>query len=195
MSDRPRRRAVFVDRDGTLNVEVNYLHRIEDLVLVPGAIEAIRALNQADYLVLVVTNQAGIARGYYDEAAMHRLHDHLAGVLAGAGARLDGIYFCPHHPDFGDACDCRKPAPGMLHQAAAEHDLDLRQCWMVGDSAGDIGAGRAVGCRTLLVRTGYGAQTEGTLAEADRARRPDAVVGDIRAAVRVILAQDSQAAV
>lgn len=195
MSDRPRRRAVFVDRDGTLNVEVNYLHRIEDLVLVPGAIEAIRALNQADYLVLVVTNQAGIARGYYDEAAMHRLHDHLADVLAEAGARLDGIYFCPHHPDFGDACDCRKPAPGMLHQAAAEHDLDLRQCWMVGDSAGDIGAGRAVGCRTLLVRTGYGAQTEGTLAEADRARRPDAVVDDIRAAVRVILAQDSQAAV
>lgn len=195
MSDRPRRRAVFVDRDGTLNVEVNYLHRIEDLVLVPGAIEAIRALNQADYLVLVVTNQAGIARGYYDEAAMHRLHDHLADVLVEAGARLDGIYFCPHHPDFGDACDCRKPAPGMLHQAAAEHDLDLRQCWMVGDSAGDIGAGRAVGCRTLLVRTGYGAQTEGTLAEADRARRPDAVVDDIRAAVRVILAQDSQAAV
>lgn len=195
MLDHPLRRAVLIDRDGTLNVEVHYLHRIEDLVLVPGAIEAIRTLNQAGYLVLVVTNQAGIARGYYDEAALHRLHDHLAQLLAAAGARLDGIFFCPHHPDFGSPCDCRKPAPGMLLRAAAEHDLDLRQCWLVGDSAGDIGAGRAVGCRTLLVRTGYGAQTEAMLDTADQSSRPDAIVDDIGAAVRLILAQDSRSSV
>lgn len=194
MLDQPRR-AVFLDRDGTLNVEVNYLHRIEDLVLVPGATEAIRTLNQAGYLVLVVTNQAGIARGYYDETALHRLHDHLAEVLAASGARLDGIYFCPHHPDFGNPCDCRKPAPGMLLRAAAEHNLDLQQCWLVGDSAGDIGAGRAAGCRTLLVRTGYGAQVEALVSAGDQASRPDAVVDDIGAAVRVILAEDSQRAV
>lgn len=195
MLDHPLRRAVLIDRDGTLNVEVHYLHRIEDLVLVPGAIEAIRALNQAGYLVLVVTNQAGIARGYYDEAALHRLHDHLAQLLVAAGARLDGIFFCPHHPDFGSPCNCRKPAPGMLLRAAAEHNLDLRRCWLVGDSAGDMGAGRAVGCRTLLVRTGYGAQTEAMLDTADRSSRPDAIVDDIGAAVRLILAQDSQSSV
>jgi D-glycero-D-manno-heptose 1,7-bisphosphate phosphatase len=186
-----KRRAVFIDRDGTLNVEVNYLHRVADLALTPGAAEAVRALNQAGYLTIVVTNQAGIARGYYDEAALHTLHAHLAAVLATADAHLDAIYFCPHHPDFGVPCDCRKPAPGMLLRAAAEHDLDLGRCWLIGDTAGDIEAGRAAGCRTVLVRTGYGTQTEAAL---DTRSRPDAVQDDIGAAVRYILAQDSATA-
>lgn len=188
MSDPAGRRAVFIDRDGTLNVEVNYLHRIEDLVLIPGATAAIRALNQAGYLAIVVTNQAGIARGYYDEAALHRLHAHLADMLATDRARLDAIYFCPHHPEFSGVCDCRKPAPGMLLRAAAEHTIDLTQSWLIGDTAGDLAAAQAVGCQTVLVRTGYGAQTEAALDAADT-RRPDAVVDDIGAAVAYILAQ------
>lgn len=184
------RRAVFIDRDGTLNVEVNYLHRIEDLVLVPGAAVAIRALNQAGYQTIVVTNQAGIARGYYDEGALHHLHAHLAEVLAAADARLDAIYFCPHHPDFSGPCACRKPAPGMLLRAAAERQLDLDQSWLIGDTAGDLGAGQAAGCRTVLVRTGYGRETEATLGVAETDGRPDAVVEDIGAAARFILAQE-----
>lgn len=184
------RRAVFLDRDGTLNVEVNYLHRIEDFVLVPGAAEAVRALHAAGWFVVLVTNQAGIARGYYDQAALHTLHAYMARELAVNGARIDAIYFCPHHPDFSGACDCRKPAPGMLRQAASEHDLDLAQSWFVGDTTGDLGAGRAAGCRTILVRTGYGARTAAMI-QAGETPRPNAIVDDIGAAVALILAADT----
>lgn len=197
MIDGGGRPAVFFDRDGTINVEVNYLHRIDDLVLVPGAAAAIRAVNRAGYQAILVTNQAGIARGYYDEAALRTLHAHLAEVLAAADARLDAIYFCPHHPDFGGACECRKPAPGMLLRAAAEHHLDLRRSWLVGDTLGDLGAGRAVGCRTVLVRTGYGARAEAELIHAEASvilPRPDAIVDDVGAAVRYLLQQDQRQA-
>lgn len=180
------RRAVFLDRDGTLNVEVNYLHRIADFVLIDGAAAAIQRLNEAGYVVVLVTNQAGIARGYYDEAALHTLHEHLVGVLAASGARIDAIYFCPHHPDWTDACACRKPAPGMLLQAAADHGLDLRRSWMIGDTRSDMQAGRAAGCRTVLVRTGYGAAIAADLLAND-ASRPDAIVDDIGAAVQWVL--------
>lgn len=188
--DRPRR-AVFLDRDGTLNVEVNYLHRVEDFVLIPGAAQAVRALNAADYLAIVVTNQAGIARGYYDAAAMHALHAHLAVLLQAENAHIDAIYFCPHHPDFGAACDCRKPQSGMLLQAANEHAIDLRHSWLVGDTITDLQAGMGAGCRTILVRTGYGATTEAQL-EA-HVIRPDAIVDDIGAAVSFLLERDARA--
>lgn len=180
------RPAVFLDRDGTLNVEVNYLHRVADLVLVPGAIAAVRALNDAGLLVVLVTNQAGIARGLYDEAALHTLHEYVTEQFRAGGARLDAIYFCPHHPEFTGACACRKPAPGMLLRAAADHDLDLRRSWLVGDAASDLEAGRAVGCRTILVQTGYGTRTLAAI-EAGQTPRPDAVVHDIGAAVRWIM--------
>ncbi len=183
------RRAVFLDRDGTINVEVNYLHRIADFGLIPGAAQAIKALNQAGLLVIMVTNQAGIARGYYDQAAMHALHAHLSQVLAAEGAHIDAIYFCPHHPDYSGTCDCRKPAPGMLQQAAVEHSIDLARSWLVGDTAGDIGAGRAVGCRTILVRTGYGAQLEAQL-QVGAGPQPEAVVDDVAAAATYILSCD-----
>ncbi len=182
------RPAVFLDRDGTLNVEVNYLHRIADLELIPGAADAIRRLNQAGYLVVVVTNQAGIARGFFDVEAVTVLHAHLAAVLASDGARVDAFYFCPHHPEFTGTCACRKPEPGMLLQAAAEHGIELSRSWLIGDTAGDLGAGVAAGCRTVLVRTGYGSRMEAQLAEASR--QPEAVVDDIGAAVRYILAAE-----
>lgn len=180
---------MFLDRDGTLNVEVNYLHRIEDLVLVAGAARAISALNRAGWLVIVVTNQAGIARGYYDETALHTLHEHLTQALAAQDARIDAIYYCPHHPDFSGTCECRKPQPGMLLQAAAEHGIDLTRSWLVGDTGGDIGAGRAAGCRTVLVRSGYGAAYEDQVRDGDGAQ-PDAIVDDVAAAVEYILAHD-----
>jgi D-glycero-D-manno-heptose 1,7-bisphosphate phosphatase len=185
---RDSRRAVFLDRDGTINVEINYLHRIADLDLIPGVPAAIRALNDAGLLVIVVTNQAGIARGYYDEAALHALHEHMAEALATEGAHIDGFYFCPHHPDFSGPCACRKPRPGMLLQAAEDHRIDLAQSWMIGDSAGDLGAARAAGCRAVLVRTGYGREVEAQIV-AGELPRPDAIVDDIGAAVRLILAR------
>lgn len=183
------RRAVFLDRDGTINVEVQYLHRRDDLQLIPGAAQAIRMLNDAGYLVIVVTNQAGIARGYYDEVTVQTLHEHLTAALAEHGAHLDAIYLCPHHPDFTGPCACRKPEPGMLRQAAAELEIDLRQSWLVGDTISDIGAGRAAGCRTILVRTGYGLQVEADVSR--QKARPDAIVDDVGAAVQYIVLQDS----
>lgn len=183
------RRAIFLDRDGTLNVEVNYLHRIEDLALVPGAAGAVRSLSQAGFLVIVVTNQAGIARGYYDETALHALHEEIQLRLSAEGARIDAFYFCPHHPDFGGACACRKPAPGMLRQAAQDYGIDLAGSWIIGDTSGDIGAGSAVGCRAILVRSGYGAQAEAAIGSATMPQ-PEVIVDDLSAAVAYILEHD-----
>jgi D-glycero-D-manno-heptose 1,7-bisphosphate phosphatase len=181
------RPAVFLDRDGTINVEVNYLHRIDDLVLVPGAAGVIARLNRAGLPVIVVTNQAGIARGMYDVAAMEALHAHLQTLLAGHDAHIDAFYFCPHHPDFTGACACRKPEPGMLLRAAADHGLDLSRSWLIGDSAGDMGAGRTAGCRTILVRTGYGTEVERRIEQDEGGKRPDAVVASLPEAVTYIL--------
>lgn len=159
------RRAVFLDRDGTINVEKDYLHRIEDFELIPGVPEAIRKLKAAGFLVIVVTNQSGVARGYYDEPAVALLHAHLQELLERQGTRIDDFYLCPHHPTEGVgryriACDCRKGAPGMLLQAARDHGLDLERSFIVGDKLADIEAGIAAGCTPLLVRTGYGAGEE-----------------------------------
>lgn len=183
MAGRP---AVFLDRDGTINVERNYLHRPADMELIAGVPEAIARLNAAGLLVVVVTNQAGIARGYYTEADMHALHAHLSALLAACGGRLDAIYFCPHHPEFTGACACRKPAAGMLLAAGRDHGIDMGRSWLIGDSAGDIGAGRAAGCRTILVRTGYGAALERSL-RADDEGRPDLVVDALPDAVDYLL--------
>lgn len=185
------RRAVFLDRDGTINMEVHYLHRAADFVLIPGAAPAIRALNQAGYLVIVVTNQAGIARGYYDEAAVNVLHAHLQEVLQAQQARIDAFYLCPHHPDFTGVCTCRKPQPGMLLRAAAEWNIDLAGSWLIGDTESDIAAGTAAGCCTILVRTGYGTQAEAHRRHA-AVVHPSTIVDDIGAAVRYVLNVDRQ---
>ena len=158
------RRAVFLDRDGTINIEKNYLHKIEDFEFIPGAPEAIKKLKDAGFLVIVVSNQSGVARGYFDEESVDQLHQHIQTELAFYGTSIDGFYFCPHHPDKGlgsyrAACNCRKGNPGMLLQAAREHDLDLQKSFMVGDKLADIEAGERAGCRSLLVLTGYGATT------------------------------------
>lgn len=160
-------RAVFIDRDGTLNVEKDYLYRIEEFEFVDGAVEALRLLNQAGFFVVVVTNQSGIARGYYTEEDLAVLHRHVQSLFADEGVRVDAWYYCPHHPEgqgvYRQDCICRKPLPGMLLQAAVEHGIDLTKSWMIGDKLVDVEAGLAAGCRPMLVGTGYGKSVSDSL--------------------------------
>lgn len=180
------RRAVFLDRDGTLNVEKEYLHRAEDWEWIPGAIEAIRLLNAAGFVVIVTTNQSGVARGYYSEQAVHDLHTKVDQWLAAEGAHVDGYYYCPHHPQHGAVrdCDCRKPEPGLLLAAAHDHDIDLTRSYVVGDKASDVGAAKRVGATPILVATGYGQE--------ERAKVKTSVMyaPDVLAAVHIITASD-----
>lgn len=161
------KRAVFLDRDGTINLERDYLYRIEDFEFVPGAPEAIRLLNDAGILVVVVTNQSGVARGYYTEDDVEILHRHIARELEVFGARVDAWQYCPHHPagkgSYSLPCRCRKPLPGMLLDAAGRLAIDLESSVMIGDKRADIEAAIAAGCRPILVRSGYGAAEEAHL--------------------------------
>jgi D-glycero-D-manno-heptose 1,7-bisphosphate phosphatase len=183
------RRAVFLDRDGTLAEEANYLASLDRLSLFPYAADAVRLLNRGGFAVVVITNQAGIARGIIREEFVGEVHEHIGRELAAGGARIDGFYYCPHHPHgivekYRGACDCRKPQPGMLRRAAADLDLDLASSFIVGDRLLDIEAGRAVGARGILVRTGYGRTDE---ARRDRRVEPDVVVDNLIGAVAWIL--------
>ncbi|NPU85481.1 MAG: HAD family hydrolase [Syntrophaceae bacterium] len=159
------RRAVFLDRDGTINEEVGYLDRIEKLRILPGAAEAIAMLNRGGLKVVVVTNQSGIARGFFTEAFVEETHRHLRDLLRGQGARIDAFYFCPHHPTEGLGpyrldCPCRKPKPGLILRAATEMGIALEDSFMVGDMPKDVEAGTRAGARGILVRTGYGRDIE-----------------------------------
>lgn len=138
-------KAVFLDRDGTIAKDVPYCSRPEDFELLPGATEGIRLLNVHGYKVVVVTNQSGIARGYFTEAMLSRIHDKMQKELAKHGARVDAIYYCPHHPD--DNCKCRKPKPEMVLQAARDLDIDLSQSYVIGDSEIDAELARQAGCK------------------------------------------------
>ncbi len=187
------RRAVFVDRDGTLTEEVGYVNHPKRLRLLPRSAEAIRRLNAAGVPAVLVTNQAGIARGYFSEEVLHAVTAEMVAQLKGAGAYLDGIYICPHHPSAGRPpfradCDCRKPRPGLLLRAAADLDLDLPGSAVVGDKLSDLRVASRVGARGVLVLTGYG------LGEWEYRRRafpvpPDHVAEDLLGAVDWILAR------
>jgi D-glycero-D-manno-heptose 1,7-bisphosphate phosphatase len=185
-----KKRAVFIDRDGTINVEKEYLHQPEDFEFIPGAPEAIRILGEAGFLVVVVTNQSGVARGYYGEADVKRLHVYMDDLLAQEGAKVDAYYFCPHHPENGTGkylidCECRKPNPGMLLQAASELGIDLTASWMIGDKLADVEAGIAAGCRSALVLTGYGSIEQKSLQPGAR------LFADLLAAAREISSENS----
>lgn len=149
--------AVFLDRDGVIIENAHYLARLEDIRFIPGAAAAIRRLNEAGVPVVVVSNQSGVARGYFPESFVRETHAHLDQLLAKEGAHIDRWCFCPHHPGFGADCECRKPKPGMLQTAARELNLDLECSWLIGDNLTDCEAGAAAGCQTILVRTGHGA--------------------------------------
>ncbi len=167
----PSNPAAFLDRDGVLIEEVNYLCEVGQVRLIPGAAEAVANLNLAGVPVVVVTNQAGVARGYFPEGRVAEVHAYLDELLAERGAWVDRYYYCPHHPDAAVAqyrveCECRKPRPGLLTRAARELGLDLIASFLVGDKASDLAAGGAAGSRTVLVRTGHGAKVDTTAAEA-----------------------------
>jgi D-glycero-D-manno-heptose 1,7-bisphosphate phosphatase len=150
------RPAVFLDRDGTIIEDVGYLDAVERIVWYPWSVDAIRALNRAGFPVVVITNQAGVARGYFTEALVHEVHRALDARLTGGGARVDAYYHCPHHPDgsvaeYRQQCDCRKPGCGMIQRAAIDLGLDPARSVVVGDAWSDIAAARAAGARALLV--------------------------------------------
>jgi D-glycero-D-manno-heptose 1,7-bisphosphate phosphatase len=152
------RAAVFLDRDGTINIEKQYLYRYEDWEWIAGAIEAIKKFNDAGVLVIVITNQAGVARGIYNSEDVELLHERVSKELQTHGAHIDAYYYCPHHPEFGNkmVCSCRKPAPGLLFKAQKEWDIDLNRSAIFGDKASDVKAGQAAGVESFLVSTGYG---------------------------------------
>lgn len=192
-----RARAVFLDRDGTINREVDYLRRVEDLEILPGAAEGVRLLNRAGFKVVVVTNQSGIARGLLDPGRLMQIHQEIQRRLSEKGAAIDAWYYCPHHPEAGPGgkrgpytkvCRCRKPAPGMIEQAARDLDLDLSSSFMVGDSLRDLETAWASGVRAVLVRTGYGSDTLARLRQAG-GKAPDFVAEDLLEAANWIAAE------
>lgn len=177
--------AVFMDRDGTINEEVSFLSRMEQLRLYPQTCEAIRLINRSGMKAVVVTNQSGIARGYFTEDFVRTVHDRINELLAAEGARIDGFYVCPHHPVYGQGlykkdCECRKPRPGLLLQAAREMNIDLARSYMVGDMLRDVETGKKVGAKGILVCTGYGPNIV-------RTDMPAFVAEDILEAVQWIL--------
>lgn len=184
---------MFIDRDGTLTEERGYINHPRRLQLLPRSAEALRRLNRAGVPAVVVTNQAGIARGYFSQDVLRAVNDAMVERLASEGAHLDGIYVCPHHPSEGEPpwraqCDCRKPRPGLLHRAAAELGLDLERSVMVGDKASDLVPAAAVGARSVLVLTGYGLG-EWEYRRETFAIKPDHVADDLLEAVDWILGQ------
>jgi D-glycero-D-manno-heptose 1,7-bisphosphate phosphatase len=182
--------AIFLDRDGTINEDIGYASHPDDLNIYSFAAEAIRLINDAGFKVIVVTNQSGIARGLYDEAMLSTIHKKLIGELESHGARIDAVYYCPHHPRIGNQtyrqdCLCRKPQTGMLEQAAREHDINLLESFVIGDKASDINLATNAGAQGILVMTGYGSST---LANIERFPCYPAIVAeDLLAAVREIL--------
>ncbi len=179
-----RRRAVFLDRDGTLCEEMGFLNHISRFQMFPFAAPAIHRLNEARVPVIVVTNQSGVVRGIFPELLVHLVHEKMTAELAAAGAHLEAIYFCPHKSE--DSCECRKPHPGMLERAAREHALDLAGSYVVGDSYRDLEMAQRVGSRGILVLTGYG-RGEYELHRSEWAVQPFGVAENLYVAVDLIL--------
>lgn len=156
-------RAVFLDRDGTINVEKNYLYRIEDFEFIDGVPQAIKILNDNDYRVIVITNQAGVARGYYKENDVKKLHKYIQDQLKKYGAHIDAFYYCPHHPVNGIGkykieCNCRKPKDGLFKKAIKDFNIDVSKSYIVGDKISDLIPGKSNNIKSFLVMTGYGKQ-------------------------------------
>lgn len=173
-------RAVFLDRDGTIMEDANYVGDVDRVILIPTAPAALARLQDAGYKLFVITNQSGVGRGYFPREAVEQIHAHLDEQFAKSGVRFDRYYVCPHHPE--DNCECRKPKPKFLYDAAKEFGLDLSRSFMIGDRPSDIQAGTNAGTQTILVLTGAGRETlaQGVI-------QPSHVAGDIGAAANWIL--------
>ncbi len=190
----PRRPAVFVDRDGTLSHEVGYVNHPSRFRLYPWTVDAVRAINRAGWLAVVVTNQAGVARGYFPESVFEEVQRRLVDEVEAGGARFDAVYACLHHPSVGAPpwrrdCDCRKPRPGMLRRAERELGADLARSWVVGDRHGDLQLAWGVGARGALVKSGYGLG-ELTHLSPTWTRPPDLVAENLLEAVERILGRE-----
>jgi D-glycero-D-manno-heptose 1,7-bisphosphate phosphatase len=188
-------KAVFLDRDGTLNEEVGYVNHIDRFSLLPRVGQSIGLLNRHGFKTVVVTNQSGVARGYFPEALVHQVHRKMEDLLSTEGARLDAIYYCPHHPDVGEPpyrqkCRCRKPATGLIEEAVKALDLDCSRSYIIGDRGIDIEFGHQVGAKGILVLTGYGKGEWEYLRDRWKVK-PEHVAADIYEAVQWILDQES----
>ncbi len=184
-------RAVFLDRDGTLNEEVGYVNHLDRFWLLPRTAQAVRLLNRHGFKTFVVTNQSGVARGYFPESLVHLVHQKMKDLLSAEGAVLDGVYTCPHHPDVGDGpyrqrCLCRKPGTGMIQQAMKEFDIDCSRSYTVGDRGVDVELSDRIGAKGILVLTGYG-KGEWQYARPRWKARPAHVAADLYEAVQWIL--------
>jgi len=184
--------AAFLDRDGTIIEEVGYLDRPERITLYPYAADAIRALNRAGIRIVMVTNQSGVARGFFDEAVVDACHRRIAEILRQGGAHIDAYYYCPHHPDgrvpgYAISCECRKPGRALVDRAARELQIDPERSFTVGDRWVDIALARTIGARGILVRTGYGADVEH---RPPKGLQADAVVDNLAGAASWILASN-----
>ena len=183
--------ALFIDRDGTISEEIGYVNHPARYRVYPYAAEAVRLLNAAGWLAILVTNQAGVARGYFSEDLIGEVHAVLHAELARGGAKLDAIYYCPHHPTAGappyrQDCACRKPRPGLIHRAAADFAIDLRRSWMVGDRFSDIEMARQAGLKSAFVLSGYG-RGEWEYQRANLSGAPDLVAENLLEVVRKVL--------
>jgi D-glycero-D-manno-heptose 1,7-bisphosphate phosphatase len=180
-------KAVFLDKDGTLIPDVPYNVDPSLITLQEGAIEGLKLLQAAGYLLIIISNQAGVAYGYFEEADILKVHMRLQEMLMKEGIRLHGFYYCPHHPEgkvkrYRQTCDCRKPGAGMITKAAKDHSVDVKQSWMIGDILNDVEAGHKAGCRSILIDNGN--ETEWIMSEI---RTPDFKTTDIKAAADFIL--------
>jgi len=184
-------RAVFVDRDGVLSEEVGYLGDRDRLRLITHSAEAVKLVNQSGLKIIAITNQSGVARGYFSEEMLGHIHRKMEQLLKDQGAFLDGIYYCPHHPEgtveaYRTACDCRKPAVGLLTRAAQEHSIDVSSSYLVGDKCTDIECAQRAGARGILVLTGYGREELNKIKRASSAQ-PAYVAADLLDAVQWII--------
>ena len=181
------KRAIFLDRDGTINKDLGYLHEIENFEFEINALKGLKKMAQLGYLIFVVTSQSGIARGYYSEDDYFRLEGWMEQRLLEEEVKISKSYFCPHHPKkakikkYLKNCNCRKPKPGMLLAGAREFNLDLAKSWMIGDKTSDILAGKNAGCRTIMVKTGQGGK------DGKYEVKPDFIAQDLLAAAEIIL--------
>lgn len=174
------RKAVFIDRDGVINQDLGkYITNPKEFVFIPGVIEALKKLQKSDFKMVIITNQGGVGKGIYTEKDVAEIHKKMNVLLEKEGIRLDGIYYCPHHPS--DGCDCRKPNLGLVKNAIKEHEIDPKSSFFIGDKTSDVKAGKDIGCKTFLVRTGYAGH--------DRLFdvQPDFIVEDLAEAVEKIL--------
>ncbi|MBW2093630.1 MAG: HAD family hydrolase [Deltaproteobacteria bacterium] len=190
------RPAVFIDRDGTINEQMGYINHPSRFTLLPRAAEAIKALNQSGFASIVVSNQSGVARGYFPLDLVHEVHGLMGKLLSKEGARLDGVFFCPHHPqgivpEYAISCDCRKPGTGLLEQARNELDLDMGESYVIGDRCQDLEMARRAGLEGVLVLTGYGRGEREYILPRETVR-PAYIAEDLLDAVRWIIDSKKQ---